>query len=291
MRRTQTAPAGVWEDIQNFLAPLLGSYPSPSETYVTQLSHRVTAFVLWAVLEMHTPLNVTDLFTDTLLRRFLHTVYTNVNTRTAYQSMLQRFVLHSTGRSLQSRHSGQRGTVSVYTKNELANARSWASSRALRNRVDAMAAVALAGGAGLRTPEIVFVRPSDVCVDGDTVLIDVQGANARQVAMRAEWTPGFLTALEQRSTSEYIVRPGTATSRWRVQHGAHVFKLKSAPDQMKLRDTWIVDMLDRLPFRIVTHLSGYASIKALVARYEPFSRLDDLDLVSEFHDVMKAAKA
>jgi len=291
MHRSRTAPAGTWDQIRLLVMPLLVSYPAPSEGYRRHLAHRVGAFVLWAVIELHTPLLITDLFTDTLVRRFVTTNYTNANTRSGYETALQRFVLHVTGRLLASRRTNVRSTVTVYSTRELANIRSWASSRPPSNRVDAMAAIALAGGAGLRSVEISRVRTSDITVETGAVFVDVTGKAARRVVMRDEWTLGFLRAFEERADEPYMVKPHIKTPKSRRQLTAAVFTRGTRlVDQVKLRDTWVVDMLDRLPLRVVCHVAGYASLTALFARYEAFSTMGDPTVLEAFHDVMKAAK-
>ncbi|KQQ28662.1 hypothetical protein ASF54_08435 [Frondihabitans sp. Leaf304] len=288
MHRSRTARAETWTAIRNLLTPLLVSFPAASDQYRRSLTHRVAAFVLWAVIEMHIPLLMSDLFTDAHVRRFVTTNYTNPNTRAGYETVLQRFALHTTGEVLESRRANTSPAVTVYSRRELADIRSWAASRPEQNRLDAMTAVALAGGAGLRSVEISRVRTSDISISTDTVFVDVTGKMPRRIAMREEWTPGFLRAFQRRTNEPYVVKPHIVTAQSRRQLTAEVLRNKNV-DRAKLRDTWVVDMLDRLPIRVICHIAGYSSLTALLARYEAFSKLDDLRIVEAFQDIMKAA--
>jgi hypothetical protein len=58
------------------------------------------------------------------------------------------------------------------------------------------------------------------------------------------------------------------------------------PSFSKLRDTWVVTMLDRLPFSAAIHAAGYISGSSLHSRYGQFTGTKTVNLVAEHRPQM-----
>lgn len=145
---------------------------------------------------------------------------------------------------------------------------SWAAMQGTpRHRIAANAIVAFCGGAGLTNREVSELQVGDVQSEGGTVTIRLPGE--RVVPVDPRWAglahlvleavdhgEGFLLSPNWLKNRSQMIRPryGEGT-RWPRPH--------------RLRNTWIVGMLHRLPLPTVMHLSGVATVQGLL-RHEKF---------------------
>lgn len=148
-----------------------------------------------------------------------------------------------------------------------------------------MLLLALIGGAGLRLTEAVTVRKRDLHVEPGAVTVTVtNGVRPRQVPLIADWAGLAIDAYQPQPVDAFLFLP-------RVKHhsdrreGARRLGIGStasdSPNYSKLRDTWVITMLDRLPLTAAIHAAGYASGSSLHSRYGQFTGARTIDLVTE----------
>jgi integrase len=155
-----------------------------------------------------------------------------------------------------------------FTSAEVASMHSWAASlTTVLKRQNAQALLGLAGGAGLRTDEIIDTRIGDVDVVDGRVFVNVPGSRPRRVPVRNPWNRTLMRSLAGRANpDEYIFRAyrldeyrPRAIQTFLTDHPAQVRATVS-----RLRSTWIVAQIDNgLPLPVLMAIAGISASSGL----------------------------
>jgi integrase len=155
-----------------------------------------------------------------------------------------------------------------FTNAEIASMHSWAASLTTSlKRQNAQALLGLAGGAGLRTDEVIDMRVGDVDVVDGRVFVNIPGRHARRVPVRTPWSRTLMRSLAVRTDpDEYIFRAyrfeeyrPRAIQTFLTDHPCRVRATVS-----RLRSTWVVTQIDNgLPLPILMASAGFSTSTSL----------------------------
>ncbi len=153
------------------------------------------------------------------------------------------------------------------TVSEVASMHSWAGSlTTLMKRQNAWAILGLAGGAGLRTEEIINTRVSDIDIVDGRVFVNVPGPRPRRVPVMHPWNRTLLRSIQNRTGDAHIFhgyrwdeyRP-RIIQQFLTEHPATVRATVS-----RLRSTWIITQIENgLPLGVLMTITGFASTQSL----------------------------
>jgi integrase len=270
-----------WDQVKEFCRQAVLDYGPPNGRIAAEMLSTVTLFTLWATHDEGAPLDAEELFHPTLMGRYLRTRVNNTNP-SAYRTLrsrLFRVAKAATGIKY-NRHRSDRFSVEVheYTDAEIAELESWAASRrtAIARRY-MRTVLALVGGAGLRTAEVLHAKGRDILRDSDGYSVRVGGTHPRVVPIHADWA-GYLD-VDQYDDDAYLVFPngtdlGRATTLKMMYRGPH-----PAPNPQGLRDSWLLGQFRALPVPVVMQAGGIGSVTVL-RRYLPHLQADDYGLWS-----------
>jgi integrase len=156
---------------------------------------------------------------------------------------------------------------SPFTMSDAASMHSWATSLTTPlKRQNAWAILGLAGGAGLRTQEIIDLRIGDIEVIDGRVFVNVPGKRPRRVPVLHPWNRTLLRSIKNRTPDDFVFRgyrldeyqPRTLQT-FLTEHPARVRATVS-----RLRSTWIVTQIDNgLPLPVLLALSGLVGAHSL----------------------------
>lgn len=161
-----------------------------------------------------------------------------------------------------------------------------------RVRYDTMALIGLVGGAGLRTSEAANVRPRDISTERGYLIVDVvDGTRPRAVPVDAQWAPLLNPALEERDFNEVLLLPSIRAASARAAKVRALCNVDAdSPAVAKLRDTWVINQLSRVPLGVLTHVAGFTSLTSLSTRYAAFTTPANDDAATQFYDAMVGAQ-
>lgn len=155
-----------------------------------------------------------------------------------------------------------------FTLAEVATMHSWAGSLSTDlKRHNAWAILGLAGGAGLRTEEIIDVRIGDIEIADGRVFINVPGPRSRRVPVMHPWNRTLLRSIGHRTDPAESLFRGHRLEEYRprsiqtflTEHPSRVRATVS-----RLRSSWIVAQIDnRLPMPILMAIAGLNSAQSL----------------------------
>jgi integrase len=287
--------AATWGAIRALLLEVVVNYQPNNDHLARRLTSVATHFAVWAVRTLKAPIVASDIFTYNSIRKYVLEHSSAPGTRLTRTSQLNQLALAASGKHIGQYPQRGMPNPAAYTSRELANIRSWARSRPEHRRDNTMLLLALIGGAGLRTSEAVAVRVRDLHIDADTVTVTVTvtgGSRPRTLPLIHEWAALAAAADHKaRPDDQYLVLPqvnGPANRRDRA--GFLCAGSGDNPNLAKLRDTWVITMLDRLPTSVLVHAAGYTSTSSLHTRYGQFAiHADDIDAAA-FHHVMVEAQ-
>lgn len=253
------APAD-WLAIRQFVVDAVLTYGPTDARIAIELVGTLTQYVLWATNEQHAPLDTDDLFYPSMMNRFIRSRTGVESTRTTMRSRLYRVANAVAGVERHRGGIGGRPTTqpAPYSHRELAELESWA--RTVRNAQKRRAAhitLAFAGGAGLTTGELLNLHGADVLqVAGGITVRVASGSHQRTVPVRADWTHYLDEYVHTFPDDELLLYP-TNTGKGRpsafktVYLGGH-----PAPNLQRLRDSWLMDIINRFPLPIVLAVAG-----------------------------------
>lgn len=148
-----------------------------------------------------------------------------------------------------------------FTEDELGVLHSWAMTlRTPLQRQNAWAILGLAGGAGLRSHEIVETRLGDIETTPSGLIITVRGHRdhpARHVPVMRPWDRILRRSIEGRTDPDEFVFRGYRWDEYRpraIQTFLTDYPCRIRPTVSRLRSTWIV-----------THLNNGASLTVIMA--------------------------
>jgi integrase len=169
-----------------------------------------------------------------------------------------------------------------FTVSEVATMHSWAGSLSTTlKRTNAWAILGLAGGAGLRTEELIDVRLGDIDIVNGRLFVTVPGKRSRRIPVMHPWNRTLLRSIDGRTDpDEYVFRGyrldeyhPRAIQTFLTDHPSRVRATVS-----RLRSTWIVTQIDKgLPVMVLTRAAGFASPASLLKHltYAQPVNLDD----------------
>ena len=155
-----------------------------------------------------------------------------------------------------------------FTLSDVASMHSWAASLTTSlKRQNAWAILGLAGGAGLRSEEIVDVRLRDIEVQGDRLFVHVTGTRPRRVPVLHPWNRTLLRSINNRTNPDEYAFRGYRLEEYRPR-AIQTF-LTDHPGRVRatvsrLRSTWIVTQIDNgLPLPVLKAIAGFVSALSL----------------------------
>jgi integrase len=151
---------------------------------------------------------------------------------------------------------------------ETATLHSWASTLSTTlKRQNAWALLGLAGGAGLRSDEIVETRLSDIELVNEQLFVNVPGPRARRVPVRHPWNRTLHRSLAGRSNPEEYVFRGYRHEEYRPRAIQTFLTDHPGPVRAtisRLRSTWVCTQLEAdVPTDIIMTIAGFRSAGSL----------------------------
>ncbi|PZE28356.1 hypothetical protein [Curtobacterium sp. MCLR17_042] len=269
----RTNPA-LWHPIRLFVTQSVLDYRPNTVQAARSLISTLTGYVLWAVHEMHAPLDRDDLFYPLMIRRYISSISHTESSKQTYESALYRLANVIGGLPDKDRPPSARGLSPVrsYTNRELADIDGWISVRKTpTKRRDASIIVGLAGGAGVRSTEMPTIRQDGIRRDtqGRTT-VNVGGRNPRTVDVLPDWNSHFDDLLLEPPADQTAVLKSTSTvTGFSNAMNALIRGPHPAPDLTLLRETWLLRTLQTLPVADLMHQAGFAT-PASLTRYMPY---------------------
>ena len=262
---TPRMPAAHWLPIRNFALEVVSSLQARSPQLAVRQLGVVARYAHWASAVAGMPLNPRDLFHPGNVARFALGQYASQQHRATAESIL-RHAAEVYGDPVEPRRLQQSSSPSIpYSSKEIAPLFSWATGQGSKTAGrDAHAILAFCGGAGLRGSELLALRAGDVTQHGDMYLIDVRGKFERRVPVRWGWGGAAPMALEGLADDEMVafnhIAPHQRSNAIKnFGNGRHA----GAPRAQKLRVTWVVEMLERLPLATLVYAAGYSTPASL----------------------------
>ncbi|WP_062318107.1 hypothetical protein [Demequina maris] len=233
-------------------------------------------FVRWCWRDCGLPLEREVLFTTEMIDNFIAVGCDNVmdSTRAAWRSRLRRCAalmgMPDFSAMPPEAITAEHNASAPYTPAETDVLRVWARhQRSSYRKVNANLVLALGLGAGLSTSEMLAVTGRDVTVDDDGVVVDVngKGSRARSVPLLQQWEDPVATMVRAAMRpDDYLLFP-----RRRVAANPNLISMfvttvgaPSVPVKPnRMRATWIVGHLSRVPGDILTTAAGLESLDGL----------------------------
>jgi hypothetical protein len=284
--RPATVTPATWDAIQDFAVNAVLAYGPATPKIGVEMLSTVTHFVLWATQEMHAPLDYDDIFYPGLMTQYIKTRVTkDKSAAPTLRSRLFRIANAVAGVPHERKRMGRpHRDFHTYTRFELAELESWAATRSSKlKRRYAGTFLALAGGAGLWTGEVLAVVGGDITRRPTGYFVRVRGRNPREVPVRKGWCHFLDEAFPHLERDAFAVFPdgsvqGRPSSLKSLYQGPH-----PAPNPQWLRDTWVADLLPLMPLVMVMEAAGMADTNTLRRYLDETSRED----ISRWEDVLR----
>ncbi|QYF74360.1 tyrosine-type recombinase/integrase [Cryobacterium sp. PAMC25264] len=155
-----------------------------------------------------------------------------------------------------------------FTLAEVAALHSWAASLTTNfKRQNALAILGLAGGAGLRSDEVIETRIRDIEIIEGRVFVHVPGIRARTVPVRTPWNRTLLRSLDGRTETDEFVFRGWRLDEYRPR-AIQTF-LTEHPSRIRatvsrLRASWVITQIDNgLPLPVLMKIAGFTATASL----------------------------
>lgn len=259
--RSQSVPPDRWVNVKPLVLDAV-ALVAPACAYLAErLMVAVTPYVDWVVHVNGMP-KVANVFHPVLIRRYISRddLHLKDKTRRDYRSFLLRIsevVLPDEGPIEFAPLNGQ-SVFGPYTDLELNLLESWARGQSTaRQRRGAGAVLALGTGAGLDPWEMQHLRRSDVRIDRQGALVDVQGGTPRLVPMLERWEQLLIDSLADVPDDAWVLGGANKKTTYNfvtpfINHTDFGNEPKPVPTRM--RTTWIT-----------THLAGGTHAADLMA--------------------------
>jgi site-specific recombinase XerC len=168
-----------------------------------------------------------------------------------------------------------------FTMSEVATMHSWASSLTTElKRQNAWAVLGLAGGAGLRSEEIVEISVSDIDVVDGRVFVNVPGRRARRIPVMSPWNRTLLRSIQNRPNAGDDVFRGYRLEEYRpraIQNFLTDHPARVRATVSRLRSTWLVAQIEKgLDVQVLKYIAGVSS-SASLEKHIAFARTPNVD--------------
>ncbi len=274
-------PAAYWDHIGPFVLAVIKDLDMPTTRKAKNYFTAVTAHVLWCWQTLGMALDREQIFQVDVIARFIDGACGHYadSTRASYRGRLvnvSKALVKVSGRVLVPRTIPAPTNASPpYSPFEVDQIEFWARNQNTQYRtVNALVLIALGFGAGLLPAEILALKASDVLVDDQGVVINVQGRRPRSVPMTRRWE-GIIADLAKAALRpdmfmfcpKRLVEDNSALVSQFITNGRDM-PVRVVPHRM--RSTWIVGHLSaRVPTEILLEASGMSTPGGL-ARFAVF---------------------
>ncbi|WP_168195289.1 site-specific integrase [Cryobacterium sp. LW097] len=162
---------------------------------------------------------------------------------------------------------------------EVAAMHSWAASLTTDlKRKNALAILGLAGGAGLRSDEVIETRIRDIEVIEGRVFVKVPGSRARTVPVRTPWNRTLMRSIAGRTDIDDFVFRGWRLDEYRpraIQSFLTEHPSRIRATVSRLRASWITTQIDNgLPLPVLMTIAGLTATGSLDKHLEHARPLD-----------------
>jgi integrase len=282
--RPQLSPV-QWDAVREFtIGNAVQMKPRTFET-VRRLMTMTARFNAWA-WTVGSPLDVARMYTNANVYRYLQERYLTHSDSHRWGLVRQLgTVADALAESEVARMPSLLRSLGArpFTLTEIAQLHSWAGTLTTDlKRQNAWAILGLAGGAGLRSEEIVAIRTGDLDVTDGRVFVTVPGARARRVPVTQPWSRTLLKSIATRTDpGEDLFRgfrfdeyPPRAIQTFLTEHPGRIRATVS-----RLRCSWVVAHLNNeVPAQALMAIAGFSTAGSL-DKYLPHVRPLDLDTV------------
>lgn len=235
-----------------------------------EFADAATPFVFWCWQARAMPLERRRIFRRDVIDQFAHLALPHLarGSMATHRSALHRMadLLNPDGPPHTQHPIGRSDPLRPYTPPEVSALHSWASSQnTLRRRHDALTLLILGLGAGLATRELLDVRPLDIRLRGQALVITVTGSRPREVPVLSEWRPSLERIIDAVDPTQWLFRPGRLSS----EPGKVTDFLTRARTTLdvkpnRMRTTWVVRHLnDGTPASDLLRIAGLSTFAAL----------------------------
>jgi integrase len=264
-------PANQWEAVREFaISNAIQMKPRTFEV-ARRLMTMSARFTAWVWTTSGIELTPERVYTENNVYRYLQACLTghSESQRWGIVRQLAIIALVLTGKRIAPMPSLKRRTsLRPFTPAEVVSLHSWAASLTTElKRHNAWALLGLAGGAGLRSSEIIDARIGDVEIIDGRVFANVRGENARRVPVRHPWSNTLLRAVEGHTDPDEYFFNKTRVDEYRPRI-IQTF-LTDNPGMIRataarLRNGWIVTQIDNgLPASVLITIAGVKHLAAL----------------------------
>jgi len=264
--RPQMAPRS-WAAIREFVLQAVRDVQPHNATWTRDNLGSVSKFVLWTWQKAGLPLDRKQVFATATIDRYVLTLDGLSNKTTLLHESKLRRLAEALGSDVEPRRIEMNTTFAhPYSDSDLPRLFSWArTAKRPRTRQDSWAILGFCGGAGLRTPELAGLKGRDVELVDGRYFVHVSGKYRRTVPVRRGWESSVRRAIEGVEPESYVAVPHVAHA-----HRVHVLSsfysnhTVDAPRCSRLRVTWIVYQVNRLPLGMLLKASGFSTASSLV---------------------------
>ncbi|WP_161498719.1 site-specific integrase [Microterricola pindariensis] len=271
IRYAPRVPASQWQAVREFV--IGNAVQMQFRKFETVRRHMTMAsrFTAWVWTTTGSELTADRVFTERNVYRYLQDQYPKHSEGHRWGIARE---LASVARSLADTRVAQLPAPAPSTRRkpftdaEIAAMHSWANSLSTTHkRQNASAILGLAGGAGLRSQDLVEIRLRDIDVVDGRLFVTVPGPNPRRVPVRHPWTRTLLRAIDGRANADEYVFRGHRLAEY-PPHALQVFltehPCRIRPTVSRLRTSWIVDHINNgLPLHVLLAVTGLKNAASL----------------------------
>jgi integrase len=234
----------------------------------------VSLFVLWTWQTSTLPLDVPKIFLPKVIHRFYAVEHSKTrNARAAHASVSKLLeiaeIVHSEA-PLRLAIAPRARDAHPYSASDFPWLRSWAASLdTAEYRRAADLTLGLCIGAGLSRAELVEVRTSDIVTGAKGLSVAVRTRKPRLIPIAPAWRRATERGLVGSEPDSFVILP-TWSARLAAVSAYTTMLNEKTPEIHRMRTTWIVDLINRVPVGTLVYLAGFSSPRGL-DRYMKFA--------------------
>lgn len=276
-------PSAQWEAVRGFtIANAVQMKPRTFET-VRRLMCMSARFNAWAWTS-GTTLTSDRIYTSSNVYRYLQDRYSRHSEAHRWGLVRQLGAIADTVASAPIKplpSLRRKPSRRPFTLQEVATVHSWAGTLTTElKRQNASALLGLAGGAGLRSEEIVDVRIGDLELEGERLFVNVTGPRSRRVPVTHPWNRTLLRSVRGRTDPNDVVFRGFRLNEYpprAIQTFLTDHPGRTRATVSSLRCTWVVAHLNNhVPTAALITIAGFTSAASL-DKYLPHAHRPDMD--------------